>query len=208
MRTASASVPALVARVVARVVARLAAAAAAAAEAATATAAAASAEAATASATTASATAEAATTAASAATLALTRLVDDECPTAKVGAVHCFDGALAVLHLHEAETAGAAGFPIDDDLAIHDIAVGRKGLPQLVFGAREGKVTDIQAHAHEPILTRASFITSADHARQDRPRNQAPGRPGSHSDSESIHRDGVSRGKALARSSSASPCRC
>src|SRR5438132_7827625 len=76
-------------------------------------------------------------------------LVDRQGPALKLGAVELLDGLLATLaHLDKAEPAGAAGFPIVDDLGPAHGPVRAEQLKQVVRGGFEGEVSDVNLLAH------------------------------------------------------------
>jgi hypothetical protein len=76
------------------------------------------------------------------------RFVDFQGAALKIGAVHCLDGLAGtfVIHLDKAETTGAAGGTVFDDVSRSDFAVlGEQGL-QVGIGGRPGQISNIDVH--------------------------------------------------------------
>ena len=75
--------------------------------------------------------------------------VDGQVTSVMVLAMKGVDGALAFFgaaHGDKTEAAGAAGFPIHDQVGFSDGAVLSEKLVQVLFGGLEGKISYVQFH--------------------------------------------------------------
>ena len=75
-------------------------------------------------------------------------LIDLEGSAAQVGTVECFNGFVAVFisDFNEAETAGAAGFSIEDDTSALNGAKLTEEVGEFLVTSREGEVAHVDIH--------------------------------------------------------------